>query len=171
MFAQTGCDEAMESGRYRHGFSLIETMIVVGLIMVLVTMVVLLAPGVSGQSAEQTLKGTFAVLDSALEEYHDYWNDFPEFIFPNQDPNKPAYPTSSAALYGELYRTPGCRKLLERISPKLIRNNPTVADMPEIYDPWGRRLVYDYGAGYTYPRLKSAGPDKAFNTGDDITNR
>ena len=42
---------------------------------------------------------------------------------------------------------------------------------PEIYDPWGIVLEYIYSPGDAFPKLLSAGPDKIFDTTDDINNR
>ena len=141
-------------------------MIVLGVIMVLATMVVMVATRIENQSREKVVRGTFEMLDGALQEYYDYWK-----TFPNPNPGAPKYPTSSAALYGQLNSTPESRKILEKISPKLIRSNPAAVDMPEICDPWAVPIDYAYAPGESYPRLRSAGPDRVLGNGDDITNR
>ena len=153
----------MKSHEYNAGFTLVEMLIVVAIIALLATMVVGLAGRIDTQSKERALKSTFGLLDSALQEYYDYWKDSP---VPFPDPNKPPYLTHSAALYGQLYSTPTSRKILEKISSKLIRDNP-----PQIYDPWGTPLDYRYTLGDNFPMLVSAGPDRKFDTTDDISSR
>lgn len=149
----------MKSCGYKAGFTLIEMLIVVAVIAILATMVVGLATRIDNQSKERALKSTFTLLDSALQEYYEYWNAFP-------DPNKPPYLSHSAALYGQLYSTPTSRQILEKISAKLLRDNP-----PQIYDLWGMVLDYRYVQGDNFPLLLSAGPDRTFGTGDDVTSR
>jgi prepilin-type N-terminal cleavage/methylation domain-containing protein len=151
--------DVMKGCRYKTGFTLLEMLIVVALIALLATMVVGIATRIDSQSKQRGLENIFAVLDSALEEYYDYWNGFP-------DPNLPAYPNHSAALYGQLYSTPASRQILEKINAKLLRNSP-----PQICDPWGIVLDYRYTLGNNFPLLVSAGPDRTFGTADDITNR
>jgi len=173
----------MKSRKYKAGFTLVEMLIVVAIIAILATMVVGLATRIDNQAKERGLKSTFALLDSALQEYYDYWKDSP---VPFPDPNKPPYLTHSAALYGQLYSTPTSRKILEKISSKLIRDTPGAVGMPEICDPWGTVLDYRYVPGDNFPLLVSAGPDRKFHlpgpdgrfgtaddviSGDDITNR
>jgi len=163
----------MKTRRYKHGLSLVEMLIVVGLIALLATMVVSVASRIDTQAKEKSIESTFALLEGALEEYKEFQGVFPEqsakdFV------NVPAH---SEYLYGELYSIPGSRKILEKISNTLIKNQYSPAgvslvDTPqEIYDAWGTALDYRYVAGENYPELVSAGPDKIFGNTDDITNR
>jgi len=158
----------MESGRYKNGVTLVEILVVVALIMLLATMVVGIATRIDNQSKEKALEGTFALLEGALQEYYDFADRFPE-------PNAADDTTVKRCekLYRELYRLPGSRKVLEQISDKLILNRIEPTPVPEIYDLWGTVVDYRYnpGAGDSFPELISAGPDKTFDTGDDITNR
>lgn len=150
----------MISRKNKMGFTIVEMLIVVAVIAILAAMVAGLAGRFDTQSKERALKSTFALLDASLQEYYDYWNTFP-------DPNQPPYLTHSAALYGQLYSTPTSRNILEKINPKLIRDNPS-----QIYDLWGTVLDYRYKSGDNFPLLVSAGPDKSFiNTTDNISNR
>jgi prepilin-type N-terminal cleavage/methylation domain-containing protein len=153
----------MKRRRYNAGFTLVEMLIVVAVIAILAAMVVGLAGRIDTQSKERALKSTFALLDSALQEYYEYWDAFPD---PNK-PHTPPYSSRSAALYDQLYSTPTSRQILEKISAKLLRDNP-----PQIYDPWGKKaLDYIYASGDNFPLLKSAGPDGIFDTSDDISSR
>ncbi|MFQ6034835.1 MAG: type II secretion system protein [Sedimentisphaerales bacterium] len=154
----------MKSRKYKTGATLVEMVIVVAIIALLATMVINIVSRVENQAKEKGLANTFSLLDSALQEYYEYWEVFP-------DPNKPTYLTHSASLYGQLHSTPSSRKILEKISDSLIKNNPDAANMPQIYDPWGTVLEYRYVPGNNFPELISAGPDKVFDTADDISSR
>jgi len=160
----------MKTRKYKHGLSLVEMLIVVGVIALLTTMVISVASRVDNQSKEHLLKGTFALLEGALEEYKEFQGAFP------QQPVKDFTDVSlhSENLYKELYSVPGSRKILDKISGSLIKHDydsGIVPAVPEIYDPWGTALDYRYEAGENFPELVSAGPDKVFGNADDITNK
>lgn len=152
----------MKSCGYKAGFTLIEMLIVVAVIAILATMVVGLATRIDNQSKERALKSTFTLLDSALQEYYEYTGKFPE----QAEKNFANAAAHSEYLYRELYSTPTSRQILEKISVKLLRDNP-----PQIYDLWGMVLDYRYVQGDNFPLLLSAGPDRTFGTGDDVTSR
>jgi prepilin-type N-terminal cleavage/methylation domain-containing protein len=157
----------METYKYKYGLSLVEMLIVVGVIAVLASLVIGIAARIDNQSKERCLKTTLALLEEALREYYDYYKVFPD---PNQQ-HSPSYPTHSAALYGQLYETPSSRKILDKISDSLIKNSPGTLEILQIHDPWGTVLNYKYVPGNTFPELISAGPDKEFNSADDISNK
>lgn len=154
----------MKSRESKYGMTLVEMLIVVAMIAMLATIVIAVAARIGSQVKEKGLQNIFSLLESALQEYYEYWNVFP-------DPNKPPYLTHSAALYGQLQATPSSRKILENIDSSLIKNNPAAVGMPQIYDVWGILLDYRYVPGDTFPELISAGPDKAFATADDISSK
>jgi prepilin-type N-terminal cleavage/methylation domain-containing protein len=158
----------MNTRRYKQGLSLLEMLIVVGLIALLATMVISVASRIDNQSKEKGIESVFALLEGALEEYKEFQGDFPGQ--PVRDFTNAA--AHSEYLYGELYSVPGSRKILEKISDSLIKNNFGTADSPaEIYDPWGTVLEYRYDPGDNFPELISAGPDRIFGNADDISNR
>lgn len=104
--------------------------------------------------------------------------------------NDPNY-SGSEALYFFLSRVPASRQTLEKIDDSLITNegfgkqpmNITIGvkmyPLLRIIDPWGTTLHYDYyneltldpKSKRTFPEITSAGPDRIFGTGDDITSR
>ena len=127
-------------------------------------MVISVTARIDNQSKERGLNSTFALLEGALEEYYDYWDTFP-------DPNDTSYPTHSAALYGQLAKTPSSKKFLEQLSETLIKNVPDTPGTMQIYDPWGTLLDYRYVPGDAFPELVSAGPDRIIGTADDVTNK
>lgn len=139
-------------------------LIAVVIVIVLATMVISVTARIDNQSRERGLKSTFALLEGALEEYYDFWDTFP-------DPNDISYPTHSAALYGQLNKTPTSKKYLEQISETLVKDVPEAPGILQIYDPWGTVMDYRYVPGDAFPELISAGPDKTINTADDINNR
>ena len=156
--------EAMKNQKYNHGLSLIEILMAIIIIAMLATMVITVVSSVDNRSKEEGTRASFSLLETALQEYYDYWNSFP-------DPAAPSYPTTSAALYGQLNSTPGASEILERINDKLIKNHPVSTDKSQIYDPWGTVIDYRYTADDTFPELVSAGPDRNFDNGDDISNK
>ena len=158
----------MKSYEYKHGVTLVEILVVVGIIAVLATMVIGIAGRIDNQSKERGLECTFAMLQCALQEYHEYTGKFPEQ--PEKDFTNVL--VHSEYLYKELHLIPESRKILDKISDSVIKNEHGTAGTPaEIYDPWGTLLDYRYAAGDNFPELISAGPDKMFGTADDINNR
>ena len=103
--------------------------------------------------------------------------------------------SGSEALYFFLSRVPTSRKTLDAIDKSLITSEGsdkqdikiTIAgkDYPliRVIDPWGETLRYDYydedetdfddreKTKRNFPLITSAGPDRKFGTGDDISNR
>ena len=158
----------MKNRKYKPGLTLVEMLIVVVVVAILATMVVGIAGRIDNQSKERGVESIFALLEGALQEYHEYTSGFPE----QGEKNFTNAVMHSEYLWRELYSIPDSRKILEKISDSLIKNNFGAADTPpEIYDPWATVLDYRYVPGENFPELVSAGPDRIFGTADDITNR
>ncbi|MBN2138533.1 MAG: hypothetical protein JW720_12065 [Sedimentisphaerales bacterium] len=159
----------MESGRDKTGTSLLEILVVIAIIVILAGLIGVVGKGVESGSKTRAVKATFALLESALDEYYDSTGRFPAA----GDPNNPY--VNCEILYSALNSLPASREVLEKISEKVIRNrfNPTVVPpVYEIYDLWGTVLDYRYEPGESFPKLISAGPDKNHLTAEDnITNR
>jgi prepilin-type N-terminal cleavage/methylation domain-containing protein len=154
----------MNTQKCKHGLSLIEVLMAVIIVAILATMVITVASSVDNRAKEEGVKAAFSLLEAALQEYYDYWESFP-------DPTAPSYPTTSAALYEQLDLTPGACEILEKIDESMIKNDPLSTDKRQIYDPWGTIIDYRYTIGDTFPELVSAGPDRVFGNGDDISNK
>ncbi len=153
-------------GRTEAGVTLVEMLIVLAIITLLASLVIGMATHIDNQSRGRELEGTFAVLESALEEYREQTGGFPE----QQDEGVATRIERSEFLYRELNRIASSRKILERISDSSIQDR-TTNDIVEIYDPWRSVLDYRYDRLInSYPQLVSAGPDGIFNTPDDITS-
>jgi prepilin-type N-terminal cleavage/methylation domain-containing protein len=163
----------MSTRKYKYGMSLIEILIVVGIIALLATMVISVASRIDNQTKEKGVASIFALLDSALQEYHEFTGRFPE----QPEKNYANAAVHSEFLYKELQSIPASQKILEKIDRSLIKNqySPSGVSLgqtgPEIYDPWGTALDYQYAAGDNFPHLTSAGSDKEFGTTDDVSNR
>ena len=148
--------------------SLIEILVVVVVLAMLTTMVIGVASRVDTQTKEKSVESMFTMLDSALQEYREFMNRFPE----QKEVNFANAAIHSEFLYGELDTVPASQAILKKIDASRIENKRgTTQTAPEIYDPWGTPLDYRYVAGENFPRLISAGPDKTFDTKDDMTNR
>jgi len=165
--------DTMESGNYKHGTTLVEILVVIAVIMILAGLVVGIGAGIDSHSKEKAVKGTFSLIEAALQEYHDFTGYFPRADNPAFVPAE-----NCEILYSALSSLPGSREVLEKISEKVIKNEfkpPDPRARPgvyEIYDPWGTVLNYSYYFGDSFPVLTSAGPDKNHTTvGDNITNR
>jgi len=158
----------MKTRNNKRGLSLMEMLIVVGIIAILATMVIGVASRIDTQAKEKGTESVFVLLDSALQEYREFAGHFPE----QRETDSANAAIHSEYLYGELYSIPGSREVLEKISDSAVANRYGEAGTPaEIYDPWGTVLDYRYVAGGNFPLLVSAGPDKRFGTADDMTNR
>jgi prepilin-type N-terminal cleavage/methylation domain-containing protein len=241
----------MKLGSKNSGFTLIEMMLVLAIVVLLVSMIVGIAKRVDDQGKERLCRDTIALIGNALEQFRDFGyvykhTDFAGLVFPLDcnglgitSPNArlnlqttlrdaiyPPAPTvvsvnigggtydpnfsGSAAMYFILSQVPDCRTTLDKIDKSLLTNkgtdgNPinifitinavtTTLPFMRIIDPWGTTLRYDYypefadylvkfpsgtWGGYvgerdsakkTFPVITSAGPDKTFDTSDDITN-
>ncbi|MFB0524027.1 MAG: type II secretion system protein [Phycisphaerae bacterium] len=157
----------MKSRKYKHGLTLVEMVIVVAIIALLSTMVIGIVSRIDNQAKEKGLANIFALLESALQEYHQYSGNFPE----QAEKDFAKAPAHSEYLYKELQSIPTSRQVLEKISDSLMRSSPGAVNMPQICDPWGMVLDYRYAPGDNFPELISAGPDKIFDTADDISSK
>lgn len=145
-----------------------EMLIVVGIIAILVTMVISVASRIDTRSKEKETESLLTLLDSALQEYHEFTGRFPE----QSEIDTANALIHSEFLYGELKSNPNARVILEKLNQSSVKNTYGTADTAfEIYDPWGTTLDYRYVTGDHFPLLISAGPDKTFGTADDINNK
>lgn len=152
----------------KDGLTLVEIVAVVALIAILATIVVGVAGRIDGQAKEKAVESIFVLLDSALQEYRQFTDKFPEQ--PEDNPANAA--AHSEFLYHELNSVPDSRAVLEKIDKSSIENKyGSAGTSVEIYDPWGMPLDYRYSPGENFPAMISAGPDKTFGTADDMSNR
>jgi prepilin-type N-terminal cleavage/methylation domain-containing protein len=224
----------MKLGSKNSGFTLIEMMLVLAIVVLLVSMIVGIAKRVDDQGKERLCRDTIALIGNALEQFRDFGYEYPDnplygikerefylgltfpvdfngFTQPNIESrlirvlNLPASSvvitatshineySGSEVMYYFLSQVPDCRTTLDKIDKSLITNlgndstvmtinvNGKISPLFRICDPWRKTLRYDYydeGATFTsinntkktFPVITSAGPDKTFDTSDDITN-
>ena len=133
------------------------------------------------------LEPTLSILEGAAVQITNHDQTF--------DPKYLEY-SGCEVLYFFLSKVPECRETLERIDGSLVTNTNedggrveiSVGGRPawpflRVVDPWGTTLRYDYydervldlvlryQGRKTFPVITSAGPDKVFNTPDDISSR
>jgi prepilin-type N-terminal cleavage/methylation domain-containing protein len=160
----------MTDWKRKRGLTLIEMLVVVGIIATLMAMVIVVTRGVENQSGEQVVANAFAVLKSALREYYEYADEFPKQ--PDLTVNNAAALAHIQVMYSALDTVPACRETLKGIDAILGRRHDKQPVESRLYDPWGMPLNYVYVPGTdSFPKLTSAGPDKLFGTGDDITSK
>ena len=75
----------MKTRKYKHGLSLVEMLIVIGLIALLATMVISVASRVDNQAKEKLTQSTIAILGAALEQFHDYEYNYQNPIYAEFD--------------------------------------------------------------------------------------
>ncbi len=153
------------ASRTRRGLTLVEMLVVLGVIMALAGLVVTLTRHVDSQAKEKSLRNTFVVLKSALQEYYDFTDAFP----PQSSMGGPT--TRATILYSYLDSVPVSRQALQKLDPSLIQGGGPSGQPLAVYDPWGTAIDYQYKDGDAFPQLLSAGPDKKFGTPDDINSR
>jgi len=114
-------------------------------------------------------------------------------ITPNAGLTYDNYWSSTIAMYFLLSKVPQCRQILEKLDPRAvvscgkidIAQSGVTTSHPLIYivDAWGKPLGYKYynftsgtttidlRTVKTFPVITSAGPDRIFDTADDVRSR
>jgi prepilin-type N-terminal cleavage/methylation domain-containing protein len=158
----------MVHGKHNRGVTLVEMLVVLGIIVVLAGIVVTAALRIDSQAKESELRNTFAVIGSALREYYEFKGQFP--LQPERNSNNALAHVET--LVKELRAVPAARLVLDKVSATLVKSEGGPGDLQSIRDPWGTPIDYTYVVpDDTYPELASAGPDRTFGTGDDIRNK
>jgi len=160
----------MKNQKYKRGLSLIEILMAVIIIGILATMVITVVSSVENRSKEEAVEAVFSLLETALQEYREFKGVFPEQ--PVKDFTEAA--VHSEYLYVELNSIPNSQSILEKINASLIKHkfdSGLIPPVPEIYDPWETVIDYRYTPDDTFPELVSAGPNRVFGNGDDISNK
>jgi len=157
----------MANSRHSGGVTLVEMLVVLGIIIVLAGIVVPLTLRVENQSKENALRNAFALVDSALHEYYDFKGQFPS----QAERNSAHALTHVELMVQELRAVPASREVLVKIDSSLVKREGGTADVQSLRDPWGTVLDYLCAPDDTFPELISAGPDKQFGTGDDISSK
>lgn len=162
----------MAKTRYNTGVTLIEMLVVVGVIALLAGFVVSLTFRMDNQGKERQLAAVFVLLKTALMQYHEETNTFPT---PDPGLDEEAFDEvveRGELMYEKLRSFPAARQILRRIDGSFVKGDASVDDPLNVYDPWGTALDYRYDPNVgNFPELVSAGPDALFDTADDISSK
>ena len=162
----------MAKTRHKAGVTLIEMLVVVGVIALLAGFVVSLTFRLDNQGKERQLAAVFALLKTALIQYHEETN-----TFPSPDPGLDEGEFDEVVERGELVyeklnALPASRQILKRIDGSFVKGDVSINDPWNVFDPWGTALDYRYDPNVgNFPELVSAGPDALFDTADDISSK
>lgn len=160
----------MADTKHDSGLTLIEVLVVVGIIAVLASMVIVLTRRIENQSKQNTLANAFALLKAALQEYYGDQGAFPPQ--PVRAGDAAMARANMQMMYASLEAVPASREILKGISSTLVRDEAASMDAMTVHDPWGTVLDYVYTPKVDqFPVLISAGPDRQFGTTDDISSR
>ncbi len=163
----------MRSDCRQFGITLIEILVVVGIISLLLGALYMVGHFVGQKGDIALAESQMHLLASALEDYHDAFGEFP-------DAHKLAseYPGCSGIeiMLDALTRHPSSRRILQPMidsfrsgDKKYLVRDEDKNSYREIYDPWNKILIYFYDPQtQSFPDVISAGPDGKSSTGDDI---
>jgi prepilin-type N-terminal cleavage/methylation domain-containing protein len=153
----------MESGRKNCGFSMLEILTAVAIVSILAMILLGVGKRLKTQADERLAKSTIEILVTAISQYHEFWDEFPD---PDDNGLLPV-----ENLYEQLYDTPDSKRFCEQIQASQIGNTDG-DDYLEFLDPWGEPLDYSYSDGDSFPVVESGGADGDLNTaGDNISSR
>lgn len=157
----------MANSRHNSGVTLVEMLVVLGIIVVLAGIAVTVTLRVDTQSKENALRNAFALVGSALREYYEAKGEFP----PQAERNPANALAHIESMYQGLRSVPASRQILDKLAHGVVKNEGGLADLRSMSDPWGTVMDYVCVPDSTFPELISAGPDRLFGTGDDISSK
>jgi prepilin-type N-terminal cleavage/methylation domain-containing protein len=157
----------MANSRHNSGVTLVEMLVVLGIIVVLSSIVVTLTLRVDNQSKENAVNNALTLASGALREYYEAKGQFP----PQPERNSANALAHVELMYQALRAEPASRQVLDKLSSAMVKSEGGAADLRAMYDPWGTPMDYIYAPNETFPQLISAGPDRQFGTGDDIVSK
>jgi len=82
----------MEKNRQKIGFTILEMLVVVAIIVILASMVITLASRFEDRGNERVIKSTFAMLDAALGEFADYGYEYKDDDSTDEDYTDLSFP-------------------------------------------------------------------------------
>jgi prepilin-type N-terminal cleavage/methylation domain-containing protein len=178
---------------FRNGWTLIEVLIVIGIIALLTTIGTFAFTQLTTSNKQRATLTTLANARALLKEYLASAGDSavpggtmpaPGNVSPAaQGARDNAVDTARNAIYGRMWRIPGMRKSLEQVpsNQKIAGANPNEA--PVLTDAWNNPIVFVPAGGMSgvstqggtitvtapdaRPFFASAGPDEDFSKGDD----
>ncbi|MHC5083906.1 MAG: type II secretion system protein [Planctomycetota bacterium] len=181
--------------RRQFGFTLVEILVVLAVVMLLAGALLGVGKYITVRAQVQLCESQLEVISTALEQYYDDHETFPVAVL-NEGHLIAALgggtmsgtfstvdiaASSSAALFYFLDKSVNSRKIIEALSGDLLTNKDGTGadltidlasgdtiDLVRFIDPWDMSIRYEYAAGAAFPKLTAAGPDKEFDTADDI---
>ena len=177
----------MAHKRYNLGFTLIEILVVVAVIVVLAGALWKMGHGLEVKGQVQQQNEAFAILDSALQEYYEVTGQFPEALVITDVNDFVLAQARTEFMWQRFLGVAESRFVAKRLSDALLKNLYVSAnqvtwpkphiykDGPEIYDVWGNPVEYLWHANMAFPLLRSYGPNGVLEDpnvpSDDMTNR
>ena len=170
----------MTNRTHNAAVTLVEMIVVVAVLVLLASFVVAITRRQDNQGKERSLQAVFLLLKNALMEYHEDTGTFPtqaeaDFGTAVEVDDEWVYEAveeHGELLYEELGSVPASRQILDRIDRLFVKGDLSNDDPLNVYDAWGQALDYRYDPNVgNFPELISAGPDKTFDTGDDISSK
>jgi prepilin-type N-terminal cleavage/methylation domain-containing protein len=166
--------------KHKPGFTLIEIMVTVAVIVVMAGVLWKMGHGLEAKGFVQKQTQAFAILDSALQAYYEVVGAFPEVSRDSALDELEWAQATTELMWQRLLAVPESRFVAERLSGELLKNlyvspEEQDRDWPEIYDVWGRPVEYVWHTDMAFPILRSRGPNGSYEEPnelhDDITNR
>lgn len=168
------------NARHKDGLTLVEMLVVVAIIALTTGIVVSVALQVHHSSKERELANTFGILKGALQAYREETGAFPIQVTEDASMIAPedldTFRRTNAMdhialLYERLDEIPASRAFLKKLNALVVKGDPSLSEPFRLYDLWGTVLDYAYIQEESFPQFISAGPDKLFETEDDISSR
>lgn len=166
------------NNRINKGFTLAEMLVVIAIIALMAAAAYVIIKPAENKGNVESTKATIELLCAAIEQYHNFYNEFPDpngnlispgsGYYPNDIPTLD--PNNAEKLSYRLSLCPDAVAILNQIDSKMVKNaDKNVDDILEYIDAWGMEFRYEYDKEeeWNFPLITSAGPDKKFG---DATN-
>ena len=142
----------MRSCWKNRGFSTLEVLAAVAIVIILAMIVLGVGKRLQTQADERLAKSTIQILVTAIGQYYEFWNEFPA-VDPCDTPAE-----HREEFYRQLYSTPNSKSICEQIQATQIGSADSGNGF-EFLDPWDEPLDYKYNPGDSFPVIESSGPD------------
>lgn len=152
----------MDGKLKNNGFSLPELLVAIAILALMAVGIFSITQYTQSHGKITTTETAIAILDTALEQYYEFYGKFPDVN--NTD--------ETEFVYYKLTLCPDAKKTIGNIGRAMLKKVGSY-DYPEIIDVWEEELKYVYDDEiHNFPLITSSGPDKDFDTDEDnITNR